>query len=76
MSGALRKKTLMTIFFPLLYLTLSNPTNVVLFLTTTCCEKVAKMLGFPMNHGQLNDEEHKTSMRKWKIGKSQWIIGT
>jgi superfamily II DNA helicase RecQ len=34
------------------------------------------MSGFPIYHGQLNDEEHKIAMRKWKIGKSQWIIGT
>lgn len=34
------------------------------------------MSGFPIYHGQLDDEERKTAMRKWRIGKSQWIIGT
>jgi superfamily II DNA helicase RecQ len=50
--------------------------GIIFVLTTTCCEKLAEMSGFPIYHGQLNDEERKTAMRKWKISKSQWIIGT
>ncbi|KAG2345002.1 hypothetical protein BDR05DRAFT_946975 [Suillus weaverae] len=50
--------------------------SIIFVLTTTCCEKLTEMSGFLIYHGQLNDEGRKTAMRKWKLGKSQWIIGT
>ncbi|KAG0694309.1 hypothetical protein DFH29DRAFT_1006446 [Suillus ampliporus] len=50
--------------------------GIIFVLTTSCCDHLAVKSGFPKYHGQLTDEERKTSMFQWRSGKSQWIIGT
>ncbi|KAG2038742.1 hypothetical protein BDR03DRAFT_1009494 [Suillus americanus] len=50
--------------------------GIIFVLTTSCCDQLAQASGFPKYHGQLTDEERKTSMLHWRSGKSQWIIGT
>ncbi|KAG1863906.1 hypothetical protein F4604DRAFT_1929027 [Suillus subluteus] len=50
--------------------------GIIFVLTTSCCDKLAQASGFPKYHGQLTDQERKTSMLHWRSGKSQWIIGT
>ncbi|KAG1763535.1 P-loop containing nucleoside triphosphate hydrolase protein [Suillus occidentalis] len=54
----------------------SHERSIIFVLTTTCCETLADLTGFPKYHGQLTHEERLQAMITWKSGKSQWIIGT